>query len=208
MNSGYILSYTSAALSSYECETVASLYLDTKSWTEVQRLVIEENAIQKGTLTSRKRLFSELKKRLMTLTDAQLAYYPEASSTEVKALTMLGCFKLYRLIYDFASEVMRRKLLLFDYQLLNSDYESFYDSKRVAYENLNTISEATQKKLKQVMFRMFEQTELIDSVKNKHIQKPYLSEKILTLIVQDNPQYLSGFLYSDTEIEELTQRYR
>jgi len=121
---------------------------------------------------------------------------------------MLSCFKLYQFISDFAIEVIRNKLLLFDFQLINSDYESFYDSKRVAYDNLNTISEATQYKLKQVMFKMFEQAGFIDSVKNKNIQKPYLSVELIKLIVQDDPKYLSAFLYNDNEIKEYIKRYR
>ena len=125
----------------------------------------------------------------------------------LKNLTMLSCFKLYNFIFDFAVEVMRNKLLLFDFQLINSDYESFYDSKRIAYDNLNTISEASQYKLKQVMFKMFEQADFIDNIKNKNIQKPYLSEKLIKLIVQDNPKYLGAFLYSDYEINENIKRY-
>jgi hypothetical protein len=205
--SGYLLSYTSTALSPYESEVVATLYLECGDWESVRERVIDENVVQKGTLASRKRLFLELKKRLTTLTGAQLAYYKEASASEAKALTMLSCFKCYRFIYDFATEVMRRKLLLFDYEILNSDYESFYDSKRVAYENLNTVSEATQKKLKQVMFRMFEQAGFIDDAKRRHIQKPYLTEALIQLIVEDDPRLLGAFLYSDREIDEMKKRY-
>jgi len=206
--SGYLLSYTSTALSPYESEVIANLYLESGDWESVRERVIDENVVQKGTLASRKRLFLELKKRLSTLSEAQLAFYQGASASEVKALTMLSCFKCYHFIYDFATEVMRKKLLLFDFQVLNSDYESFYDSKAVSFENLNTISEATQKKLKQVMFKMFEQVGFIDSVKTKNIQKPYLSEELTRLIVQDDPKYLSAFLYSDNEINEQIKRYQ
>ena len=204
----YILSYTSASLSAYESEMVASVYLETHDWACVQDNVIKDNVLQKGTVGSRKRLFIELKKRLDTLTPEQLAFYQDASSSDVKNLTMLSCFKLYTLISDFATEIMRAKLLLFDFHLINSDYESFYDSKRVAYDNLNTISEATKYKLKQVMFKMFEQAGFIDGVKNKNIQKPYLSEELIKLIVQDDPKYLSSFLYSDNEINEHIKRYQ
>lgn len=204
----YNLSYTSASLSVYESEVVAGLYLESKDWDSVRKSVLEDNALQKGTLTAKKRLFVELQKRLETLTNDQLSFYADGSSTDAKNLTMLSCFKLYQFIYDFSTEVMRKKLLLFDFQVLNSDYESFYDSKRVAYDKLNTISEGTQKKLKQVMFKMFEQAGFIDSVKNKNIQKPYLSERLIELIVQDDPKYLSAFLYSDNEINELTKRYQ
>lgn len=208
MSSKYLLSFTSLSLQSYEAETIANLYKEFHDWDSVSKSVIEGDALQKGTIATRKREFIEFKKRLQTLTDEQLSYYEDASSSDVKNLTMLSCFKLYAFISDFATEIMRNKLLLFDFQLINSDYESFYGSKRVAYDNLNTISEATQYKLKQVMFKMFEQAGFIDSVKNKNIQKPYLSEELIELIVQDDPKYLSAFLYSDNEINEHIKRYK
>lgn len=208
MSSKYLLSYTAVSLQSYESELIANLYEESQDWISVEKSVIEENALQKGTVATRKREFIEFKRRLQSLTPEQLSYYQEATSSDVKNLTMLSCFKLYEFIYDFATEIMRNKLLLFDFQLINSDYESFYDSKRVAYDNLNTISEGTQYKLKQVLFKMLEQAEFIDSVKNKNIQKPYLSENLIKLIVEDDPKYLSAFLYSDNEIQEHIKRYR
>ncbi len=208
MASKYLLSYTTLSLQAYEAETIATLYRETLDWKSVARSVVDDNALQKGTISTRKREFIEFKKRLLSLTAEQLAYYEYATSSDIKNLTMLSCFKLYSFISDFATEIMRNKLLLFDFQLLNSDYEAFYDSKRVAYDNLNTISERTRYKLKQVMFKMFEQAGFIDSVKNKNIQKPYLSVELIKLIVQDDPKYLSCFLYSDNEINEQIKRYR
>ncbi len=206
MASKYLLSYAAVSLQVYESETIALLYKETLDWDKVAKSVIDDDALQKGTIATRKREFVEFKKRLQSLTVEQLAYYEEASSSDAKNLTMLSCFKLYAFISDFAVEVMRNKVLLFDFQLLNSDYETFYDSKRVAYDNLDTISDATQYKLKQVMFKMFEQAGFIDSVKNKNIQRPYLSEELIRLIVQDDPKYLSSFLYSDNEINEHIKR--
>jgi len=208
VGSSYILSYTSTSLSSYEAEIVASLYQELQDWSEVRKRVVDDNALQKDTLATRKRKFGEIRKRLETLTLEQLSFYDKATSTDIKFLTLLSCYKLYQFIYDFSSEVVRNKLLLFDFQILNSDYESFYDTKRVAYDNLNTISEMTQKKLKQVMFKIFEQAGLIDSVKTKNIQKPYMSEELIRLIVQDDPKYLTAFLYSDNEINEHIKRYK
>lgn len=208
MSSKYLLSYTAVSLQSYEAELIANLFIEINDWDRISKSVIDDDALQKGTVATRKREFIEFKKRLQTLTVDQLNFYQDASSSDIKNLAMLSCFKLYTFIYDFATEIMRKKILLFDFQLINSDYESFYDSKRVAYDNLNTISEATQYKLKQVMFKMFEQAGFIDSVKSKNIQKPYLSQELVRLIVQDNPKYLSAFLYSDSEINEHIKRYK
>lgn len=208
MHSKYLLSYTVISLQYYESEIIANLYKETPNWDIIAKNVIYDNILQKGTISTRKREFVEFKKRLKTLTPQQLSYYEDASSSDIKNLTMLSCFKLYKIIFDFATEIMRNKLLLFDFQLINSDYETFYDSKRVAYDNLNTISEATKYKLKQVMFKMFEQAEFIDNVKNKNIQKPYLSSELIKLIIEDDPKYLSAFLYSDNEINEQVKKYK
>jgi len=203
----YLLSFTAASLSAYETQILAIEYLKSQDWDDVKKKVVEDDILQKGTISTRKREFVELKKRLQTLTQKQLAFYEEATSSDIKNLTMLSCFKLYKFIYDFSIEVLRGKLLLFDYSLLNSDFERFYDSKTIAYENLNTISHTTKYKLKQVMFKIFEQAGFLDSVKNKNILKPYLSEELIKLIVEDDPIYLKSFLYNDYEINQFIEKY-
>ena len=111
MSSKYLLSYTAVSLQSYEAEIIANLYKEANDWDSVYKSVVEENALQKGTIATRKREFIEFKKRVQTLTSEQLNYYEDASSGDVKNLTMLSCFKLYQIIYDFATEIMRSKLL-------------------------------------------------------------------------------------------------
>ncbi len=39
---------------------------------------------------------------------------------------------------------------MFDYKILNSDYESFFESKKYAIEQLENITQNTEYKLKQV----------------------------------------------------------
>jgi len=204
----YILSFTAATLLVYENEVVVDLFLECRDWERVRREVVENNLLQKGTISTRKREFHEIKKRLQTLNDEQLSFFKEANGSDVKYLVLLSCYKTYKFIYDFVSEVIRDKILLFDYHLLDSDYERFYESKSLLYNNLNTITPNTRYKIKQVMFRMLEQAEIIDSAKNKNIQKPYLSKKLIKLIVQDDPRYLKGFLYSDGDIREFIEEIK
>lgn len=208
MQSKYILSFTAASLLAHESQEVANAFLQIKDWEHVQKEFVDNNLLQRGTVATRKREFNEIKKRLLTLTTDQLAYFQNANSSEIKLLSFLGCLKLYGFIFDFVSEIMRNKILMFDYQVLNSDYESFYDSKALSHDNLNSISEATQKKLKQVLFKILEQSEMIDSIKNRNIQKPYLPESMIKLIITDDSKYLKGFLYSDSEINEYIQRFK
>lgn len=207
MNNDYIFSYTAATLMLHETDEVMKKYLEYKDWEKVKDLVVEENIMQKQSVSSRKRVFAEIKRRIESLTSEQLEYVNEANSSDIRNLIFLSILKTYRFIYEFMAEVISKKVLMFDYKILNSDYETFFESKKYAVEQLENITEATQYKLKQVLFRILEEAMIIDSTKSKNILKPHLSGEVIELIVKDNPIYLKAFLYTDYEIEKMKERY-
>uniref|UniRef100_UPI00404856AF DUF1819 family protein n=1 Tax=Aliarcobacter sp. TaxID=2321116 RepID=UPI00404856AF len=207
MNNDYIFSYTAATLMLHETDEVMKKYLEYKDWDKVKNLVVEDNIMQKQSVSSRKRVFAEIKRRIESLTSQQLEYVNEANSSDIRNLIFLSILKTYRFIYEFMTEVISKKVLMFDYKILNSDYETFFESKKYAVEQLENITEATQYKLKQVLFRILEEAMIIDNTKSKNILKPYLSGEVIELIVKDNPIYLKAFLYTDYEIEKMKERY-
>lgn len=207
MNNDYIFSYTAATLMLHETDEVIKKYLVYKDWDKVKDLVIEENIMQKQSVSSRKRVFIEIKRRIESLTSNQLEFINEANSSDIRNLVFLSILKTYRFIFEFMAEVISKKVLMFDYKILNSDYETFFESKKYAVEQLENITEATQYKLKQVLFRILEEAMVIDNTKSKNILKPHLSGEVIELIVKDNPVYLKAFLYTDYEIEKMKERY-
>lgn len=207
MNNDYIFSYTAATLMLHETDEVMKRYLEYKDWDKVKDLVIEENIMQKQSVSSRKRVFTEIKRRIESLTSSQLEFVNEANSSDIRNLIFLSILKTYRFIFEFMAEVISKKVLMFDYKILNSDYETFFESKKYAVEQLENITEATQYKLKQVLFRILEEAMIIDNTKSKNILKPHLSGEVVELIVKDNPVYLKAFLYTDYEIEKMKERY-
>jgi hypothetical protein len=207
LNNDYIFSYTAATLMLHETDEVMKRYLEYKDWDKVKDLVIEENIMQKQSVSSRKRVFAEIKRRIESLTSNQLEFVNEANSSDIRNLVFLSILKTYRFIFEFMAEVISKKVLMFDYKILNSDYETFFESKKYAVEQLENITEATQYKLKQVLFRILEEAMVIDNTKSKNILKPHLSGEVIELIVKDNPVYLKAFLYTDYEIEKMKERY-
>jgi hypothetical protein len=191
----------------HETDEVMKRYLEYKDWDKVKDLVIEENIMQKQSVSSRKRVFAEIKRRIESLTSNQLEFINEANSSDIRNLIFLSILKTYRFIFEFMAEVISKKVLMFDYKILNSDYETFFESKKYAVEQLENITEATQYKLKQVLFRILEEAMVIDNTKSKNILKPHLSGEVIELIVKDNPVYLKAFLYTDYEIEKMKERY-
>lgn len=207
MNNDYIFSYTAATLMLHETNEVMKKYLEYKDWNIVKEIVIEENIMQKQSVSSRKRVFTEIKRRIETLSNEQLEYVNESSSSDIRNFIFLTILKTYRFIFEFMTEVISKKVLMFDYKILNSDYETFFESKKYAVEQLENITEATQYKLKQVLFRILEEAMIIDNTKSKNILKPHLSGEVIKLIIKDNPIYLKAFLYTDYEIEKMKERY-
>lgn len=207
MNNEYVFSYTAATLMLHETDEVIKEYLKNRDWDKVKDLVVKENIMQKQSISSRKRVFVEIKRRIESLTSEQLEYVSEASSSDIRNIVFLTVLKTYRFIFEFMTEVISKKVLMFDYKILNSDYEAFFESKKYAVQQLENITKATEYKLKQVLFRILEEAMIIDNTKNKNIQKPHLGSEVCGLIIKDNPIYLKAFLYTDYEIEKMKERF-
>jgi len=202
----YLFTYTTASLLVPETIEIIKKYQELKDWNKIRELVIEDNILQKNAISSRKRIFTELKRRIQSLTNQELSIITQLGDSQLKYLVFLSILKTYRFIYEFMVEVVLQKYLLFDYKILNSDYESFFESKQLNIEQLNQITDTTKYKLKQVLFRMLEEVQIIDDTKNKIIKKPYLDEELAKVIALDNPNYLKGFLYNDYEINQIKSK--
>lgn len=61
--------------------------------------------------------------------------------------------------------------------------------------------------MKQVVFRILEQLEIIESVNLGLLQRPYLPESVERAIVKDDPKWLAAFLYSNNEISNAISLY-
>ena len=203
----YSLSFTAASLMFYETEQVARLYLEHDDWKVVAEMVVDDNVLQKGTVSTRKREFAEIKKRLVNLNKDELLFLTEATTDELKLYCLVLCVKTYRLIFEFISEVVRDKYLMFDYVIYDSDYAKFIESKTASSEKLQRITEKTEYKIKQVIFRILEQSSLIDSSKARNIQKPYVSDELQNIVSQYDVKFLACFLYANGEIETIGEKY-
>lgn len=155
-----------------ETEQVTGLFLEHKDWDTVAQLVVDDNVMQKGTVSTRKREFSEIKKRIIGLHEDEMRFLVDCTTDELKLYCLYLCSKTYRLLFEFVSEVIRDKYLMFDYSIYDSDYAKFIESKTASSGKLQKITEKTQYKLKQVIFKILEQSTLIDSSRTRNVQKP------------------------------------
>lgn len=150
-----------------------------------------------------RRQFRELKHRVKTLTTEQIDILATGNLDQQKQIIHLALCKTYRFYSDFVTEVLAEKVQLYDYSITDLDYNSFISKKKVDHPELENLAPTTQKKVKQVMYRMLGQVELIDSTKSPTLQIPILDAKIEQAIIKDEPTLLHCFLYNEHRIQSL-----
>jgi hypothetical protein len=201
----YSFSFTGASALITETLIIAEEYYKCKDWSSVQMILLESNHLNKIKEGTFKREFSEIKKRLSFLTYDQIQLMIQGSYEEAKSMILLSVVKAYPFINDFIVEVLLNKYLLFDRLLLDSDYKRFVDLKSFQHPELERMTEIMSKKIKRVVFKLLEQVGLITNIKNGILLKPILSKKATSVILEDDPAYLSAFLCSSEEIRVLIE---
>ena len=198
----YKLSFTAASLRLNEMVKVASALMDDDS-TNLNE--VRDSRIVFGSVKNRttEREFREIKHRLEKLTSDQLEVLVHGDLISQKQIAFLGVCKHYDFIRDFTVDVIRDKALVFDYQIRESDFNSFINSKISTHPELEEFSETTLKKGKQVMFRILEQAGIINNAVDKMIQPQLLQKDVIKSIVVDDPKWLRIFLMPDTDIKQL-----
>lgn len=139
---------------------------------------------------TRKREFGELKLRLSTLSKDEINYLSSAGLENQRMVAFISCVRLYRILQEFLDEVVLYKIQAFDYQLDSMDFNSFLYNKSIDHEEIHLLSEITKKKVQQVVFKMFEQAGLIDDVRTKKLQVPFLDYGIKSIIPESEHKYL------------------
>lgn len=197
----YSFSFTGASALLAETLVIAEEFERLNDWEKVNESVQKNNLMNKTKQSTSKRMFHEIKKRLEFLTGEQLNLLIKGSPDESKAMVLLSLLKAYSFFYDFVIEVIRAKYLLYNNNIIASDYTSFFNAKAITNNELNTITDKTTNKVKQVLFKMLEQVGLINSAKGGLIIKPFLSDDSIKVILNDDTSLFAGFLCSDAEIK-------
>ncbi|WP_413699288.1 DUF1819 family protein [Psychromonas sp. KJ10-10] len=169
---------------------IAEEYNKFKDWNQVRAEVLGNNLLQARTESTLKTIYGEVSKRLMNLTDDELALMTE-SDADVKHLVWLAICRQYLFTYQFAVEVLSEYFDKSRFQLFTEDYIAFLNAKAEWHSNLDKITEQSRYKAQQIMFKMLVECDLI--TKEKEILHQHISPKLRELIQQKNADDLAIF---------------
>ncbi len=195
----YKLSFTAASLFISESIKIAEVYLACGNWDETVKIVKEKNLLQSRTMSRTKRVLSEIRQRLQHLSEEQLALLVEGNLEEQKYLLWFAICETYSFIQEFAVEILHEKFMSLNLEITELDYEAFFNRKADWHEELDRITPTTKAKLRQVVFRMLRQADLLTD-ENAIIQI-MLSPRLIDALRPDAPMSYQIFPIQLSDIQ-------
>jgi hypothetical protein len=186
----YRFSFTAASLMQSELAGYAVLLVESG----FDMSLLTPTHLNKEKEKTGQRKYAELKLRLSALSNEELTLLSQADSVTQKQIAYLAFCRVYAYFRDFIQEVVVDKTSLYDFQITDRDYNAFFNKKCVDHNELDTLTDSSKYKIKQVLFKVMEQAGIIDSVKTKNIIVPILSAQLERMIKHSNPKELSLFL--------------
>jgi len=199
----YNMSFTAGGLFIRESVEIANLYLISADWKSVKAQAHSNNLIQSRTASSSERICREICFRLEYLCDVELRALTEGSHQEQQQILWVAICRRHRFIHEFAVEVIREKYLRIDIDLHPEDYDAFFNAKAEWHDELENLTESTRNKLRQVVFRMLREADLL--TKSHAINSAMLTVQVAQAIASHSPDDLRIFPLSDRDIRELLQ---
>lgn len=174
------MSFTSGGLFRQESVDIAALYKDLGSWEAVREKAVKENLLKLRTVSSGKRLVREIVARLQVLDMPGIELLVEGHRDEQVQLLWIAVCRLYKFVAEFAISEVRERFISLKSEISHADFDSFYFRKSEWHEELDAMSDSTRLKLRQVIFRMLRDADLI--AENNMILPAVLAPRVIDFI--------------------------
>lgn len=195
----YNMSFTTGGLFYNESLRILGVYRKQQDWKVTQKTAVDDNLMQARTRSSAVRRVREICSRLKGLTDRELDLLFTGSTQEQYYLLWVSVCKNHVFITDFATKVVREKFLRMDLVLETTDYDMFFEDMAEWHEELEQLTDSTKKKLRQVLFKIMKEAEILSL--NNMIIPGLLTSELAIVLADDDPSWLTVLPVSDTDIQ-------
>lgn len=191
MSSKYCLSLTGAGTYKQEMVLLARAYLDSGSWDAVKASVVDDNLLQLNTDGNRKRIGSELIKRLKTLSPEELEFLANSIGDDLSAIVWVAFCRTYPFMSEFSNELIAERFARMKPDVTKETYQAFVEDKMYEHPELARLTDASREKVKTRVFGMARDCDLLD--RSGAITPIYPSPSFVSLIKRTDSDDLSLF---------------
>lgn len=200
----YRVSFTVGGLYYQEAIKASDLYFQKKDWSQVRRIIRQENVFQSRTTASSDRTIREVIPRLVQLSDEQLRILIDGNRRDQNQILWVSVCKRYQLIKEFAIEVIHEKLFRLDPQVTYRDFDSFYDAKAEWHKELAIRTAMTRKKLRRVLFQMLHEAEILSE--GNQIVPAIFSPRVARSIITTDATLYATFPITEADFRRQANR--
>lgn len=188
----YKMSFSTGGLFLNETLAVARLHVPGEAWAATIDRALTEGAASLPKAASQRRTLREIVNRLSALTDDERAFLLEdADRSDQLALLWLASCRAYRFVREFATEVLRERYLSFQLDLPLESFDILFAAKAEWDGGLAAVSPLTQAKLRQVLFRIMREANVISD--DHRILSAFVSPRLKALVEDESPHDLIIF---------------
>lgn len=188
MSPRYSLSFTVGGLFLFEGIELARMRAGGSAWDEIRRSTPQGLFVAKGGAASAKRMRNEVAGRLATLEPNELDVLAEAGITDARALMWVAACRRYRILGEFAFEVLDERLRTHQTEIRASDFGAHLDAKAVVADEIARIAPSTRQRLQSAALRMLREAEIVDA--GHHVRRLPISAALEDLLSRDRPRGL------------------
>lgn len=182
---------------------VAEIYLRKLDWQLTRDQVRATNLLQVRTAAAALRISKEVVARLEHLAVPELQCVVDGTVRERGYLLWTAACRRYAFIREFAVEVLREYFLTLRQALSLKDFDAFFNGKAMWHEELDGTTPSTQNKLRQNLFRMMRDADLISP--DNLIQPAMLTPRIAGLLSARGREAFLIFPLGDADISRWQQ---
>jgi len=199
----YLMSFSTGGLFLAESARIAELFLRLEDWSLVKKQVHASNLLQARTQSSLNRVCREAISRLKILSNQELRFLVEANRQEQGYLLWIAVCRRYDFLGDFAIEVLRENYLTLKRDLTYEDFDSFFNRKSDLHPELDEVRPTTRKKLRQVLFKILREADLLSS--DNRLIAPIFSQGMKVLMTNGNPRDILFFPVFESALKGMVQ---
>lgn len=168
-----------------ETKKAASLVNSGLDLEKLKEKSLGDNIFQVESETRKKELASTIGTRLKGVDEYLIGKIVNSNIETSKIIVLYAILKNDKLFFEFINEVYKEKILLKDLYIRDKDFGVFFQSKREQSEKVDSWSEYTFKKLKQVYIRILFESGLIANQKgDKEIKVPIIDSDVKNYLYQ------------------------
>lgn len=146
---------------------------------DIKEKSLEDNIFQLESEARKKEIASIIISRLKDVDEYVIDKIENSNIETSKVLVLYTIIKTDRLFFEFINEVYKEKVLLKDLYIRDKDFGVFFQNKREQSEKVDSWSEYTFKKLKQVYIRiLFESGLIVNQKGDREIKIPIIESDV------------------------------